>query len=77
MSETTTQVGKSRAVIRTIEPGCAATCYKCDDPVKFIARANGRQVICNVYEGGAWKRVEHYHENCYDDAGQPYGTPAT
>ncbi len=71
-----TTVGKSRAVVRAIEPGCAATCAKCDLPVKFIARINGRQVICNVYEGGIWKRVEHFHFECYDEAQQPYGDPS-
>jgi hypothetical protein len=72
----TTAVGKSRAVVRAIEPGCAATCAKCDEPVKFIARLNGRQVIANVYEGGQWKRVEHFHHECYIEAGNPYGEPA-
>jgi hypothetical protein len=75
MSNTTT-VGKSRAVVRAIEPGCAATCVKCDEPVKFIARLNGRQVIANVYEGGVWKRVEHFHFECYVEANSPYGDPA-
>jgi len=75
MSETTT-IGKSRAVIRAIEPGCAATCARCDEPVKFIARVNGRQVIANVYEDGRWNRVEHFHFDCYEEAGSPYGQPA-
>jgi hypothetical protein len=75
MSNTTT-VGKSRAVVRAIEPGCAATCVKCDEPVKFIARLNGRQVIANVYEDGRWNRVEHFHFECYVEAGQPYGEPS-
>ena len=70
---TTATTAKSRAVIRVIEPGCAATCYRCDEPVKFIARVNGRQVIANVYEDGRWQRVEHYHEQCYTDAGHPHG----
>jgi len=72
----TTAVGKSRAVVRAIEPGCAATCAKCDEPVKFIARLNGRQVIANVYEGGRWMRVEHFHHECYVEAGNPYGEPS-
>lgn len=75
MSNTTT-TSKSRAVIRAIEPGCAATCTKCDTPVKFIARVNGRQVIANVYDNGRWQRVEHFHEECYVEAGSPYGEPA-
>lgn len=72
----TTAVGRSRAVIRVIEPGCAATCAKCEEAVKFIARVNGRQVIANVYEDGRWNRVEHFHEECYATAGSPYGEPA-
>ena len=72
MTNTTTNT-KSRAVMRAIEPGCAATCVKCDTPVKFIARVNGRQVIANVYEGGQWKRVEHFHDECYEEVGKPYG----
>lgn len=75
MSNTTT-VGKSRAVVRAIEPGCAATCVKCDEPVKFIARLNGRQVIANVYDNGHWKRVEHFHFECYGEAASPYGDPS-
>ena len=74
MSNTAT-TAKSRAVVRVIEPGCAATCITCDLPVKFIARVNGRQVIANVYEEGRWMRVEHFHEECYQDAERPYGEP--
>jgi hypothetical protein len=32
-------------------------------------------VIANVYDNGTWIRVEHYHADCYDEAGQPYGAP--
>lgn len=74
MSNTTT-VGVSRAVVRAIEPGSSATCEHCDEPVKFIARVNGRQVIANVYENGKWNRVEHYHFDCYETAKKPYGEP--
>jgi hypothetical protein len=31
------------------------------------------QVIANVYVDGVWDRVEHYHAECYDEAGSPYG----
>ena len=41
------------------------------------ALTQGKQVICNVYEGAKWQRVEHYHVACYDDAEQPYGPPQT
>jgi len=29
-----------------------------------------------VYEDGVWNRVEHYHDECYREAGEPYGTAA-
>ena len=40
---------------------------------QFVARAQLKQVIANVYLGGTWNRVEHYHADCYEAAGQPYG----
>lgn len=64
---------KSRAVERPIDPGNSAVCAHCRLPVKFVARAQLRQVICNVYVDGAWNRVEHFHAPCYEEAGQPYG----
>ena len=66
----------SRAVERTIEPGNSAICVHCGTPVKFVARAQLRQVIANVYEDGVWNRVEHFHAECYEQAGRPYGAPA-
>ena len=30
-------------------------------------------MIANVYEDGRWQRVEFFHEDCYADAGVPYG----
>ncbi len=63
----------SRAVTRMIEPGNSAICVQCGAPVKFVARAQGKQVIANVYIDGNWARVEHFHADCYQDAGQPYG----
>jgi len=67
---------KSRAVERLVEPGNAATCAACGAYIKFQARARVRQVIANVYEGGVWRRVEHYHLDCYRNVGEPYGTAA-
>ena len=67
---------QSRAVMRTIEPGNSAICPVCDQQVKFQARTQGKQIICNVYEDGKWQRVEQYHLACYDEASAPYGTPA-
>jgi len=63
----------SRAVVRPIEPGNSAMCAHCGAQVKFVARAQLRQVIANVYENGTWLRVEHFHADCYDEANKPYG----
>jgi hypothetical protein len=67
---------QSRAVLRTIEAGSSAMCTTCDEQVKFKAKVKMQQVICNVYVDGRWDRVEHYHLECYDQSGEPYGTPA-
>ncbi|WP_334144405.1 hypothetical protein [Rhabdothermincola sp.] len=66
---------KSRAVLRVIEAGSFAECAYCGKPVKFQAKTRQLQVICNVYVKGRWDRVEHYHERCYHEADDPYGTP--
>ena len=68
---------KSRAASRSIEPGNSAVCAHCGEPVKFQARVQGRQVIANVYKGDQWDRVEHFHQDCYDAAGKPYGDAAS
>ncbi len=61
-----------------IEPGSMVDCSGCGERVKFQARVRLQQVICNVYNGdGVWERVEHFHAECYDSAGQPYGTPSS
>lgn len=64
---------ESRAVLRLIEAGSMAECPLCGERVKFRARHRDQQVICNVYEGGVWKRVEQYHEHCYEEADKPHG----
>ena len=64
---------KSRAVIRTVEAGNSAMCTHCGAQVKFVARAQLKQVIANVYDDGVWERVEHYHIDCYENADRPYG----
>ena len=69
------QQWKSRAVIRLIDAGNSAYCAHCGEPIKFRARIRAYQVICNVYVKGRWDRVEHYHEQCYEEAGTPYGDP--
>lgn len=67
------QKWESRAVLRLIEAGSIAECPHCGERVKFRARHRDQQVICNVYEGGVWKRVEQYHEHCYEEADKPHG----
>ena len=68
---------QSRAVVRNIEAGSSAMCPVCDLQVKFQARLRLPQVICNIYGGGRWQRVEHYHLACYEEALEPYGPPVT
>ena len=67
----------SRAVLRDVEPGSTVECAHCGERVKFQARMRHKQVICNVYVRGRWDRVEHYHFECYGEAGEPYGEPDT
>lgn len=73
---TSQQTWKSRAVMRGVEAGCSAMCVACGDQVKFAAREKRQQVICNVYVDGKWDRVEHFHSECYSEAGEPYGEAA-
>lgn len=63
----------SRAVLRLVQPGSWIDCVACGEQVKFRAREQFKQMICNVYENGVWQRVEHFHEGCYHEAGDPYG----
>ena len=66
----------SRAVVRNVEAGSSAICAACDEQVKFAAKVRRQQVICNVYVAGKWDRVEHYHFECYETAGEPHGSAA-
>ena len=76
MTLTSSATFTSRAAVRRVEPGSSAICVGCSTQVKFAAREQRMQAICNVYTDGRWNRVEHYHAECYDEAGQPYGEPA-
>lgn len=67
---------KSRAAKRLVEPGNWAYCVLCEEPIKFRARERRVQVICNVYVNKVWNRVEHFHDECYEKAANPYGEPA-
>ena len=73
MRDMATQRWTSRAIARYIEAGSSALCAHCGVQVQFRARLKVQQVICNVYERGVWNRVEHFHRECYDVAGQPFG----
>ena len=66
---------KSRAVTRIVDAGNSAYCAVCDELIKFRARIRDEQIICNVYVKNRWDRVEHYHPQCYEQAGSPYGEP--
>jgi hypothetical protein len=61
-------------VVRTVGPGDLATCCGCGQDISFRVRTRGsKRVVCNVYVGGMWRRVEHWHAGCYEAAGHPYG----
>lgn len=64
---------KSRAVLRDVEAGSTVDCSFCGERVKFQAKVRNRQVIANVYANGVWNRVEHFHSDCYEPAGEPHG----
>jgi hypothetical protein len=48
-------------------------CVHCSQPVKFAAKLHKMQVIANVYVDGRWNRVEHFHDECYEEAASPFG----
>ena len=70
------KIHNSRAVSRPIEPGSSVECASCRQAVKFTAKVRRWQVIANIYVDGVWNRVEHYHAECYEGAGRPYGSAA-
>lgn len=73
MTDTLRRVLGSRAVIRIIDPGNTQPCDHCGLLVKYRARAKTKRIIANVYVDGEWDRVEHFHVDCYEAIGQPYG----
>ncbi|MBW8826954.1 MAG: hypothetical protein JF603_11500 [Acidobacteria bacterium] len=64
----------SRAVTRRIEAGSMVLCTHCQEQVKFAAKQTKFQVIANVYVDGRWDRVEHFHQECYELAAEPWGS---
>lgn len=65
----------TRAVVRRVEPGSIAPCAACGEAVRFAAREQRLQIIANVYVDDRWNRVEHFHDGCYREAGEPHGAP--
>lgn len=72
-SKQQTKKWTSRAVRRTVDAGNSAYCAQCGELIKFRAKVRANQIICNVYVKNKWDRVEHYHEECYDEAKRPFG----
>ena len=72
-SATSAVTRKSRAVVRDVEAGSSVDCAHCGERVKFQAKVRNKQVICNIYVSGVWNRVEHFHQACYEEAGNPFG----
>lgn len=72
-SATSASTRTSRAVVRDVEAGSSVDCSHCGERVKFQAKVRNKQVICNVYLAGVWNRVEHFHQACYTEAGEPHG----
>jgi hypothetical protein len=60
-------------VERPIVPNVDEWCPHCCERIRYMAHSTIRRVIANVYVDGRWDRVEHFHDHCYTDAGQPYG----
>jgi hypothetical protein len=65
----------TRATTRWIDPGSFLVCSHCRQIVRFRPRQTCLQVIVNVYVDDRWARVEHFHAECYDAAGMPFGAP--
>lgn len=63
----------TRAVLRSVEAGQLERCPWCDLMVKFRARHRDKRIVANVYANGKWNRVEVWHDDCYLQAGEPYG----
>ena len=70
----------TRAVSRLVKPRNSVRCSGCHQEITWKAKQgrSQRQVIANVYsdDGARWDRVEHFHEGCYVEAGQPHGAVA-
>ena len=75
----------SRAVVMKISDDQMDDCARCS--VSITSDTDKRWIVANVYEDCCsaltcahdpkrrWNRLEHWHEDCYDLAAQPYGPP--
>jgi hypothetical protein len=66
---------QTRAIVREIARGNHTDCRGCGQGIRFRTKLHHQTVICNVYDDGRWDRVEHWHLECYRDAGEPHGHP--
>jgi hypothetical protein len=66
----------TRAVERPIVPDVDACCAHCCERIRFTRPGTARRVIANIYTDGRWDHVEHFHDLCYVEAGQPHGPAA-
>lgn len=78
---------RTRAVRRLLKPNQYGNepprCGHCDEYVRFyspsvlsaekFSHLTPYQVVCNVYKKKQWDRIVHFHENCYQHAGEPHG----
>lgn len=64
---------QTRVVSKPCTAGDFIVCRRCGAEIKYRARTKDREVLCNVYENGAWDRLERFHPACYVGAGEPYG----
>lgn len=69
----------NRCVLRQVNPaegGPEFYCAACETPIRWKAREKRWKVIAHVYRAKRWVRDDHFHLQCYTDAGSPYGEAA-
>lgn len=68
----------SRAVKRKVEAGAGESCAAGDGYITFSQKRKPEIIIANVYDDdGVWQRTEWYHPECYEQSGEPHGSPFT
>jgi len=78
----------SRAVTMIMRYNDLQECVSCGENITFLQATSNIWVVANVYVdcdhsdpvcrlclgyGRRWDRIEHWHEDCYGNAGKPYG----